>query len=149
MTTRLLKIASIAILGIAAAPRVARAQLPFKITLLVPLQMQDLSAGIRSIRVHCTVRAGRVSVKNLDHTDFTDAGPVVNNAYSGTATIVLDLIATEPLSPGQQWTYECYSELVTNTATNGIPNVETPGTADAQLAPTSGPNLIQGTFTTQ
>lgn len=148
MTARYLKVASIACLAIAVAPQSARAADPFTITLMVPVQMTELPGNLKSVRVHCSVHAPHGTI-HLRSNDFGEVA-VVNDAASGTATIALYLIPDDPIPAGTLWTYECHAEFVSNAldATGG--NILlTPGIGSAQLAPSSGPNLVSGTFTTQ
>jgi hypothetical protein len=161
MIARFLRIAALTVLAFTAAPRDVRAQtpiplpagyLPVTITLMVPVQVQDLDPRAVKIRVHCKVQpVGTLSVGlNFSHFDFGDTGPVVNGAYSGAAQVVLSGSATQAIPPGQQWTYQCHSEFVTATRVTDGYVMGVPGVTDwAALAPTSGPNLVQGTFTTQ
>ena len=127
--------------------------LPLTITFSVPVQMQDLDPKVVAIRVICAVQPVGALAGGWTHHDFGDAGPVVNGAYSGTATVVLTGWATQAVPPGQQWTYQCYAGFEIAHRANVSPmdyEWAKPGTLDwTTLAPSSGPNLVQGTFTTQ
>jgi hypothetical protein len=152
MTSRLLGIASIALLAVAVPLRTvtAQASLPVAITLMVPVQVQDIDPKVVVIRVTCTAQpvGGTIGV-TFDHHLFGDAGPVVNGAFSGTAEVKLTGTSAQPLPPGQQWSYHCQAEFVTAAhGPAGNVSFAPGGTGSGALAPTSGPNLVQGTFTT-
>jgi hypothetical protein len=153
MTSRFFRIASMAVLTIVVVPRSVTAQggLPITITLNVPVQVQDIGPDIAGIRVHCSVKpVGGTATISFDHHDFGDAGPVVNGSVSGTAKVVLTGASPQPIAPGQQWNYQCHSDFLSSHIGPSGNIVYAPGvSSNAPLAPTSGPNLVQGTFTTQ
>ncbi|MDQ2765663.1 MAG: hypothetical protein M3Y30_00785 [Gemmatimonadota bacterium] len=150
MTARFFRITSIALFAIAVAPRSAHAQLTVTITLNVPVQVQDIDPRTAAIRVHCNAQPVGAASVSFGHQDFGDAGPVVNGAYTGTAHVVLTGTTAQAVTPGQQWSYQCHSELLLKTMDKSGNVTGTPGITDwAALAPSSGPNLVQGTFTTQ
>jgi len=154
MTSRFLRIASLALLTIVVVPRSVRAQGagPITITLNVPVLVQDIGPDVSAIRVHCSVQpvGGTAAVSFDPRHDSGVAGPVVNGVFSGTAKVVLTGTSALPVAAGQQWSYKCHSEFVSSHV-GPLGNIAyEPGvSSNAPLAPTSGPNLVQGTFTTQ
>ena len=152
---RLLRSASLALLGALSIPHALSAQatpaanVTVTITLMVPVQVKDLNPGISVVRLWCSAQpvGGSSTVTfNVLH-PFGDAGPVVDGAYSGTAKVVLTGTSSQSIPSGQQWSYNCHSSFMFKTSSvNGV----TPGNdPEALLAPGSGSNLVQGTFTTQ
>ncbi len=156
---RLLRSASLALLGALSIPQALSAQaaptehVTVTITLMVPVQVKDLNPGITKIRLYCAVQpVGGSPTVNFDaHHNFGDATPVVDGAYSGTAKVVLTGTSPQSIPPGQQWSYTCHSTfLFKGVGSSGDQIAANPGVdAEALLAPGSGPNLVQGTFTTQ
>jgi hypothetical protein len=142
-----LKVASIAFLVIAAASQTARAQGSVTINLNVPVQLKDLDPQIARAQVSCVVQpVGGTTIVTFDPDNQRDGdlGKIVDGAFSGTVKVVRFGTSQQPLPPGQQWSYRCNSIFWTLTGVR-----LDPGSSGAPLVPTSGPNLVQGTFTTQ
>jgi hypothetical protein len=159
MTAKILRAAALALVAFASTPHLVCAQtappgtLPITVTLMVPVQVNNLDPTITAVAVYCTAQpvGGSAGVAFDQKNNFGRVGPVANGTYTGTAKVVLNGWSTQSVTPGQQWSYQCHSMFLTaKTAANGQPVSGTPGVDSwAALATTSGPNLVQGTFTTQ
>lgn len=155
---RRLPSASLALLGALLMPHALSAQaappanVTVTITLTVPVQVKDFNPGISAVRLFCTAQpVGGSAVVTFDARHNAGvAGPVVDGAFSGSATVVLTGTSAQSIPAGQQWSYSCYSNFLFGRVNGaGTQNTAVPGVdAEALLAPGSGPNLVQGTFTT-